>query len=89
MSTKETITMTLREAERLEIINNLISKSITGTEAGKQLGLSLRQTKRLKAKVKQLGFQGVIHGNRGKKSNNKLGEKVLARIKSLLKSKYH
>ena len=68
---QDIITMTAKEAERLAIINNLIAKKITGADAAKQLNLSVRQTKRLKAKIVKDGTQGIIHKLRGKKSNNK------------------
>jgi hypothetical protein len=45
---QDIIAMTTREAERLTIINNLIAKKINGTDAAKQLHLSIRQAKRLK-----------------------------------------
>ena len=53
------IIMTATEAERLTIINNLIAKKINGTDAAKQLHLSVRQTKRLKARVIQKGATGA------------------------------
>lgn len=42
------IIMTNKEAQRYEIIKNLINKKITGVQAAKQLSLSTRQIKRLK-----------------------------------------
>jgi transposase len=69
------IVMTKKEARRYDIIKNLIHKKIDGTQASKQLNLSIRQTKRIKAKVHKYGIQGVIHENRGKESNNKIDEK--------------
>ncbi|MFH0792116.1 MAG: ISNCY family transposase, partial [bacterium] len=88
MSTKETITMTKREAERFLIISNLIDKKINGTEAGKQIGLSVRQARRLKRSVITLGPKGIIHGNRGKTGNRKLADKIRDKIVSLLHKKY-
>ena len=85
---KETINMTKREAERLHVINNLIEKKINGTEAGKQLRLSVRQVKRLKAKVLRLGFKGAVHGTRGKAGNRKFGKVLIDKIKKALCEKY-
>ncbi|KKU12600.1 MAG: hypothetical protein UX17_C0044G0014 [Parcubacteria group bacterium GW2011_GWC2_45_7] len=48
---QDLLTMTSQEAERLAIINNLIAKKINGASAAKQLNLSVRQTKRLQARV--------------------------------------
>jgi len=86
---KEIITMTKKESERLIIVNNLINKVINGTEASKQLGLSLRQVKRLKAKVILLEAKGIIHGNRGRESNRRIGEDLIDKIDTLLRDKYH
>lgn len=85
---EELITMTNKEAKRYEIITNLINKEIDGTQASKQLNLSIRQTKRWKAKVKKQGIKGIIHKNRGKKSNNKIDQKEKERVSKIIKENY-
>jgi len=86
---QELITMSNQELSRYEIIKNLISGASDGTEAAKQLGLSIRQTKRLKAKVKKDGARGLIHGNRGQESNRKINPKIIERAKKYLKETYY
>ncbi len=81
--------MTSKEAKKYEIIKDLLSKKIDGTEATKLLGLSLRQTKRIKAKVKLKGIKGIIHGNRGKESHNKTNLKIIEKTKEYLNEIYH
>lgn len=81
--------MTPREARRYEIIKDLIAKKIDGTEASKLLFLSVRQTKRLKSAVDDVGIQGVIHGNRGKISHHKTDENILTNATKYLHEKYH
>jgi hypothetical protein len=76
-----TITMTNREAERLTVINNLIAGKINGTDAAKQLSLSVRQTKRLKARVKKYGIKGIIHKLRGQEGNNKIDTELFKEVK--------
>ena len=88
MDQNQLITMTKKEAQRYEIIKNLLVKKIDGTEAAKQLSLSVRQTKRLKATVKLLGIKGIIHGNRGQKSNRQLDEKLINKAKKYLREIY-
>ena len=56
--------MTEKELSRINIIQNLIDGKINGTDASKQIGVSVRHIKRLKAKVINLGTKGLIHGNR-------------------------
>lgn len=80
--------MTTYEAERLTIINNLIAKKINGTDAAKQLSLSVRQTKRLKARVMKHGIKGIIHKLRGKKGNNRIEKKLVKEVKKIIKEKY-
>lgn len=82
------IIMTNKEARRYDIIKNLLGGKIDGTGASKQLHLSVRQTKRLKAKVKERGMRGVIHGNRGKESNHKIKKKEKDKIARIIKKNY-
>jgi hypothetical protein len=82
------ITMTPKELSRYEIIKRLIGKEINGTEAAKQTGLSVRQVKNLKARVKQYGAQGIIHGHRGKSSNRKMSDGKIGKIKRIVRDSY-
>lgn len=85
---KQTISMSLKELDRYGLIQKTIKREITGVRAAKLLKLSYRQFKRLKAKVKKMGAAGIIHGNRGQPSNNKVPEKEREKIKKLLKKHY-
>jgi transposase len=87
--TQKIISMTEKELTRYKVINNLISKKINGTDASKQLGLSVRQIRRLKQAVNKTGAEGLIHSGRGKESNRKLGPEILDKVKKLLKEKYY
>src|SRR3989339_204295 len=89
MEQNQLITMTKKEAERYDIIKELINKKIDGTEASKSLHLSVRQTKRLKASVVLRVLKGVIHGNRGQPSNRKIDETIIKKTKKLLMVEYH
>ncbi len=40
------ITMTEKESDRYDIIQDLINKKINGTDASKMIGVSVRQVKR-------------------------------------------
>lgn len=82
------IVMTQRENKRYEIIKDLINNKIDGTEASKQISLSTRQTKRLKARVIEEGIKGIIHKNRGKPSNRKIEKEIMEKAKTLLKQNY-
>ena len=82
------ISMAEEELFRYEVIQDLTHGLINGTDASKQLGLSVRQVKRLKARVIKFGAKGLVHGNRGRKSNHKLDPKIVNRAKGFLRSKY-
>lgn len=85
----ELITMTQKELSRYEIIKRLIQKAINGTEAAKQMCLSVRQARRLKVKVEKCGTRGIIHGQRGKPSNRRMSEEKIEKIEKLVKENYY
>lgn len=76
--------MSQKEVNRYAIIKRLISREINGTEAARFLSLSVRQTKRLKAKVKKQGAAGLIHGHRGQPGNRCLPASQKKKIIQLL-----
>jgi transposase len=80
--------MSNQELDRYDIIKRLIRGDLNGTEASELIGLSIRQTKRLKATVKRFGIKGIAHGNRGKKSNRRLPDKERKKIIELLHKHY-
>ena len=87
-SMDENIIMSKRELDRYEVIRRLVEKDINGTEAAKLLSLTVRQTKRLKAKVKEHGAPGIIHGNKGKKGNKAMKPEKIMSIKSFITRDY-
>ena len=87
--TKKLINMTEKELSRYDVIKSLIDKKINGTDASKQIGLSLRQVKRLKSSVIKSGIEGLIHKGRGRESNRKLDLDIIKNVSTLLKEKYY
>lgn len=83
------ITMSAKEIDRFQIIKKVIGKHINGTEAANLLRLSVRQVKRLKARVIKSGAKGLIHGNRGKESHNQINKKGKEKIMHLLRERYY
>ncbi len=80
--------MSQKEINRYAIIKRLINREIDGTEAARFLSLSVRQTKRLKARVKNQGAAGLIHGHRGKPGNRRLSDSKRQKIIKLLSRHY-
>lgn len=83
------LTMSQKELDHYNIICRLIQKEINGTEAADLLNISVRHIRRLKSKVKELGAKGLIHGNRGRKSNHSVPQKEKERIIKLLHCHYY
>jgi len=83
------ITMSKKELSRYEVIMRLIRQEINGTKAAELLHLSVRQTRRLKGKVKKNGAKGLLHESRGKSGHNRLGEEKRVKIVKLLHRHYH
>ena len=85
---EQTLTMSNREIDRLKVVSNVINRKLTWNEAGAQLDLSDRQVGRLCIKVRKDGNVAIIHGLRGKPSNNQLKPGLLEEAMELVKSKY-
>lgn len=85
---QETIIMTPKELSRYELIKRLLNKEINGTEASKQINISVRQVRNIKARVKRYGVKGIIHANRGKPSNRKLSDKKVNEIERIVRAAY-
>jgi hypothetical protein len=83
------ITMTPKEIDRHGVIKRLLRKEINGTVAARLLHLSVRHTKRLKARVDKKGAAGLAHGNRGNRGHHRLGEKEKKKIAKLLHTHYY
>src|SRR5437016_534228 len=80
--------LTMKDEERLEIIQRVFRGELTMAEAGLVLGVSERQCYRIKARMNQQGVKGVIHGNRGRPCKRKAKEKTVKRIVELARGKY-
>ena len=82
------VTMTIKEIKRVEVMTLIEAGKITGSQAAKMMGISLRQTRRIIKKYRAGGAASLAHGNRGKRSPNRLDPALTAAIEKLLKEKY-
>ena len=73
---KDNVTMSKKQLNRFEVLSKANDGYITVREAGNALGLSERQVKRLKKKVRDGGAAGVIHGNTGIQPRNKISNEL-------------
>jgi len=64
------------DRDRLVILKNAKKRVITQQAAAEELGLSVRQVKRLLYALNKRGDKAVIHGLRGKSSNRQIEEGI-------------
>src|SRR5262245_28233930 len=76
--------MGVRDAQRLGPVKAAVEGRITNVKGAELTGLSLRQFKRLKARVRRAGPAGLLHGNRGRPSPRRLDPAVRQQIAVLL-----
>ncbi len=81
-------TMSDKEITRLGIMQKIQDHRMSQKEAGSQLGISVRQVKRLWKAYRSQGAVGVISQKRGKPSNHQLKAKQLEQALDLIKSRY-
>lgn len=82
------ILMSAVERERLCVIRQAAEKALSQRVASERLGIGVRQLKRLVRRWKQSGDWGLVNGQRGRASNNRLAAGTRARIAQLLRESY-
>jgi len=80
--------MDKQEEYRLEVITEVIAKQITGGLAAKRLGISSRQVRRIKRRVLEFGAAGLVHAGRGRPSNRRIDDEVIAEATEHIKELY-
>jgi transposase len=86
---KGSITMSRKQLTRFDILSKANAGFITVREASEALGLSERQVKRLKKKVRDGGADGVVHGNAGKPPSNRIPDETKAELLRLWRRPEH
>lgn len=85
---KETISMSMKETERIAIMDNLVARRIKQKHASRQLGISIRQVQRMVKRYKREGIAGLIHKSRGRVGNRALDGEKKAQVISRIKQQY-
>ena len=80
--------MSAGERDRSHIIRQIIETRLSQREAAERLGIGIRQVKRLVGEWKQRGDAGLIHGQRGRASHNRLPGSTRSEIERLLGETY-
>jgi len=85
---EKTIVLTMEDKKRVEVIQRVFRRELRMAEAALVLGVSERHSYRIKARIREEGVKGVVHGNRGRSCRWKLSEKTERRVVELAKGKY-
>jgi len=88
MIREEIYHMTAKEMTRLKVAERLIEGEIRVKDAAEVLGLSTRQVKRIKKKVRLNGPGATVHGNRKRKPVNATENKLKDLVVELKRKKY-
>ena len=85
---EDIIGMSLRELNRLKIIQGVIGREVTQAKASEVLGLTERHVRRIVKRVKAEGERGIVHKSRGRCSHRRMPEELEGRIADVVGRKY-
>ncbi len=82
------ITMSMRELDRLKVVEAVIEQRLMPRRSAERLGISRRHIERLVARYRAAGPVGLISLRRGHASNHQLAEDLAHRALSLIRERY-
>jgi transposase len=85
---KETITLSQRELQRIQVLDQVLRKRITLKAAAGLMRVCYRQAKRLWARYRNGGAKSLAHGHRGRRAPNARGAEVRQRVLVLHREVY-
>jgi transposase len=88
MQPGELVTLTMRELDRLKVIQAVVETGLKPGRAAERLGLSVRQVERLVIRYREHGPGGVASGRRGRPGNRKLDEGLALRALVIIRERY-
>lgn len=83
-----TITMSMRELDRLKVVEAVVEGRLMPWRAAERLGISRRQVERLANRYRSQGAAGLVSRKRGQSSNHQLPEDLAHRALSLIRERY-
>lgn len=84
----DTITLTMRQIDRLKIIQALADGFLKTGIAAARLGLTARQTLRLLRHYQAVGAPALLNGHQGLPGNNQLPPGLESRVRRLIRDTY-
>jgi transposase len=85
---QETFTLSQKELQRVSVLSTCIKGDLACASAAELLGLSVRQVKRLKKRLREDGEAALAHANRGRPSPRRLPERTRQAAVRLARSTY-
>ncbi|KWE19441.1 integrase [Burkholderia cepacia] len=82
------VTLTMRELDRLKVIQAVVDMGLKPGRAAERLGLSVRQVERLIIRYREQGASGVASGRRGRPGNRKLDDGLALRALTVIRDRY-
>ena len=86
--TEGVVTMSHQEVDRLGVIQQVAGKQLRQRDAARQLGMSVRQVKRLVARYRVEGAAGLVSRHRGKRPGNAIADAVRQEILGIVRGNY-
>lgn len=80
--------MSLKELDRLRVLQKAKDKIISLKRASEELGLTYKQTKRIWKRFREKGPGGLISRKKGMPSNNRISEERKREVLSLIRKNY-
>ncbi len=77
-----------RELHRIHVVQLTLEGRESVGRGAEFLGISTRQIKRLRKKMRERGARGLLHGNRGKKAWNRTAPEKVKRVLQLAQGRY-
>lgn len=82
------ITMSMRELDRLKVIEAVAEARLMPWRAAERLGISRRQVERLVLRYRREGANGLVSHRRGCPSNHQLPDALVRRALTLIRERY-
>jgi transposase len=82
------VTLSLKEERRLQLLNEIERRRITGRQGAEILKVSVRHFRRLLAAYREKGAAILQHGNRGRKPAHALDVQIRDQVLLLARTKY-
>lgn len=82
------IVVSQREQQRGRVLMDLEGDRLSTTEAAGALGITVRQLRRVRARMRSQGMVGLVHRNRGRTPANACDAELNARVAELYGEKY-